>query len=193
MFYELETWRPRPGQQAEHDRLIRAWFDYLHAHHAALFPEWRSARFFRELHPETHAAAGTYGMLFGYADQAGFLAYKERRRDWSGPYAEYKQVDPYPVFIPESVNTSHWQPVGPDRWPAGAPNALWEALTWNTPASSLPAPPAALCLQAVERDTGRPQDRCLLIRGQADREPLPRRPDTHVLWQPAEGERWLAE
>jgi hypothetical protein len=30
-FYELETWRPRPGAEAEHDALIRRWFDYVRA------------------------------------------------------------------------------------------------------------------------------------------------------------------
>jgi hypothetical protein len=48
-FYELETWRIKPGAEAEHDALIRRWFAYVGAHHADLFPEWESTRYFRDL------------------------------------------------------------------------------------------------------------------------------------------------
>lgn len=83
-FYELETWQPKPGLHAEHDTLIRRWFDYVRDHHAALFLEWTSARYFREVERNAAQATGRNVMLFGYRDHAAFTTYKERRKDWSG-------------------------------------------------------------------------------------------------------------
>ncbi|MGQ0603541.1 MAG: hypothetical protein ACT4QE_17820 [Anaerolineales bacterium] len=125
-FYELETWQPRPGVQAEHDALIRRWFEYVRDHHTALFPEWTSARYFREVERNTDQTTGRNVMLFGYRDHMAFMAYKERRKDWSGPYAEYKQLDPYSLFVEESVATTHWRP---------HEHALWQTWLPTTPES----------------------------------------------------------
>ncbi|MBL8056772.1 MAG: hypothetical protein JNK29_08745 [Anaerolineales bacterium] len=216
MFYELETWRPQSDRAAEHTALLRAWFEFVRARQAELFAEWRSARFFREVRPESGAATGRFAMLFGYVDHAGFLAYKARRRDWSGPYAAYQQVDPYPVFIPESVTTTHWRPDTAEAWPvAGLTTAasLFQVVSWRPP----PDKPAAFALdgrvgrafRSVDRETGRPQELAMLIIEHADRNAflasgarLPEEADwadfpgreaaAPVFWQPAELERWLA-
>jgi hypothetical protein len=55
-------------------------------------------------------------MLFEFRTLAGHHAYKERRKDWSGPYAEYKMVDPYELFEPNTVVTEYWEPRETDRW-----------------------------------------------------------------------------
>jgi hypothetical protein len=55
-------------------------------------------------------------MLFGYVSHEGFLAYKERRKDWSGPYEAYKAVDPYQFFDLETVTEQYWMPEEQDLW-----------------------------------------------------------------------------
>jgi hypothetical protein len=55
-------------------------------------------------------------MLFEYVSHEGFLAYKERRKDWSGPYEAYKAVDPYQFFDLETVTEQYWMPEEQDLW-----------------------------------------------------------------------------
>ena len=55
-------------------------------------------------------------MLFEYHTLEGHHAYKERRKDWSGPYAEYKKVDPDQFFIIEAVTTDYWEPQETALW-----------------------------------------------------------------------------
>ena len=59
---------------------------------------------------------GRYIMLFEFHTREGHHAYKERRKDWSGPYAEYKTVDPYQFFDLDSVTTDYWEPQEEDLW-----------------------------------------------------------------------------
>lgn len=48
---------------------------------------------------------------------AGHHAYKERRKNWDGPYEAYKKVDPYQEFFDlETVTTDYWQPLETDKW-----------------------------------------------------------------------------
>ena len=55
-------------------------------------------------------------MLFEFHTREGYHAYKERRQDWSGPYAEYKKVDPYQFFKQESVTVEFWEPQEVNLW-----------------------------------------------------------------------------
>lgn len=96
--------------------MIRRWFAYLEAHHDDMFPEWKSARYFREVDRHTGQPTGRYIMTFEYHSHQGFLAYKERRKDWSGPYAEYKTVDPYRFFDLETVTEAYWEPHEEHLW-----------------------------------------------------------------------------
>lgn len=114
-FIEFETWHIKPGYQAEHDDMIRQWFNFVRTHQAELFPEWKSIRYMRQVSRDGQPT-GTYIMLFEFHSLEGHHAYKERRKDWSGPYAEYKKVDPYQFFDLESVTTEYWEP---------QENALW--------------------------------------------------------------------
>jgi hypothetical protein len=115
-FFEVETWKVKEGCQADHDGMIRQWFAYLEAHHDAMFAEWKSARYYREVDRNTGAPSGRYVMMFEYHSREGFLAYKERRKNWSGPYAEYKTMDPYRFFELETVTETYWVPSEESLW-----------------------------------------------------------------------------
>lgn len=114
-FIEVETWKLRAGTEAEHEVLIRRWFAYLRDHHAELFAEWKSTRHFHEVDADG-TPTGRYVMLFEFYSREGHHAYKERRKDWSGPYAEYKTVDPYHLFDTESVTVTYWEPQEQALW-----------------------------------------------------------------------------
>ena len=115
-FFEIETWKVKEGCQADHDEMIRQWFSYLEAHQKEMFAEWKSARYFREVDRNTGTPSGRYVMMFEYHSHEGFLAYKKRRKDWSGPYAEYKKVDPYQFFELEMVTETYWVPSEESLW-----------------------------------------------------------------------------
>ena len=121
-FIEFETWRIKPGFQDQHDDMIRRWFDFLKTHQAALFPEWKSIRYYRQVDRDG-APVGIYIMLFEYHSLEGHHAYKERRKDWSGPYAEYKKVDPYQFFDIDVVTTDYWEPQETALWSEFPPPA----------------------------------------------------------------------
>jgi len=115
-FLEVETWIPKHGYQEEHDDMIRRWFAYLEEHRDEMFPEWKSARYYKQVDRQTNKPTGRYVMMFEYYTHEGFLAYKERRQDWSGPYAEYKKVDPYQFFDLETVTEEYWTPNEENLW-----------------------------------------------------------------------------
>jgi hypothetical protein len=114
-FIEVESWRIKAGNEAPHDEMIRQWFQYVKTHHAGMFSEWKSARYYRQIDQEGNPT-GRYIMLFEFHTQEGHHAYKERRKDWSGPYAEYKQVDPYQFFDLSSVTIEYWEPQEAELW-----------------------------------------------------------------------------
>jgi hypothetical protein len=114
-FIEFETWRIKPGFQDQHDDMIRQWFNFLKTYQQELFPEWKSVRYYREVSREGEPT-GKYVMVFEYHSRAGHHAYKARRKDWSGPYAEYKKVDPYQFFDLETVTTDYWEPQEQPLW-----------------------------------------------------------------------------
>lgn len=114
-FIEFETWRLKVGNEAAHDEMIRRWFAFVRTHHADLFAEWKSARYFREM-TRTGKPTGTYIMLFEFHSREGHHAYKERRKNWDGPYEAYKAVDPYQFFELDSVTTAYWQPREEGLW-----------------------------------------------------------------------------
>jgi hypothetical protein len=114
-FIEYETWQIKPGFEDAHHDMIRQWFHFVIDHQETLFPEWKSIRYFRQIDRDGQSV-GKYIMLFEYHTLEGHHAYKERRKDWSGPYAEYKKVDPYQFFIIETVTTDYWEPQETALW-----------------------------------------------------------------------------
>jgi len=114
-FLEVESWTIKEGKQEEHDQIIRDWFRYVKEHHADMFQEWKSARYYRQL-TRDGKPTGRYTMIFEFYTHEGFLAYKERRKDWSGPYADYKKVDPYEYFDLSTVTEEYWEPQETELW-----------------------------------------------------------------------------
>lgn len=113
---EAEAWTVADGVEEAHHKTIREWFAFLAEHHADLFPEWKSVRYYRELDTQDRSPTGRYIMLFEFRSLAERDAYKERRKDWSGPYVKYREVDPYQYFNVETVTLEFWEPQEKDLW-----------------------------------------------------------------------------
>jgi hypothetical protein len=86
--------------------MIRRWFAMVREHHAELLAEWESARYYRQVLREGKPT-GTYIMLFESHGRDGRRAYKERRKEWSGPYE---------LFEPGTVVAKYWEPQETERW-----------------------------------------------------------------------------
>ena len=115
-FFEVETWVPKPGHKVDHDQMIKKWFLFVKNNKEELFPEWLSARYYREVERGSGAAPCRYVMMFEYTSHKDFLTYKKRRQNWEGPYAEYKKVDPYQFFDLNTVTENYWVPEESDMW-----------------------------------------------------------------------------
>ena len=116
-FLEYETWRLKKDiDMAAYDKIIKDWFEFVKTNRKELFPEWVSAKYFRKTDRDGNPN-GLFVMLFEYESLEGHHAYKERRKDWDGPYEAYKAVDPYQEFFElESVTTEYLQPQEEDSW-----------------------------------------------------------------------------
>ncbi|MDR1509979.1 MAG: hypothetical protein LBS53_10105 [Synergistaceae bacterium] len=116
-FLEYETWvLKKDVKMADYHAIIRDWFRFIKEHKETLFPEWISARYYRKTDRDGHPTE-VYVMIFEYESLEGHHAYKERRRNWDGPYEEYKKVDPYQEFFDlETVTTEYLLPEQEDEW-----------------------------------------------------------------------------
>ena len=114
-FTEVESWEIKRGHEEYHYIAIRSWFDYVRTHHSELFAEWKSARYFRQV-DRSGNPTGRYIMNFEFYTRVGHDAYKKRRKDWSGPYSDYKKVDPYEHFNIDSVTVDYWEALDQDMW-----------------------------------------------------------------------------
>ena len=113
---EVEMWELSDGVDEEtHDAAIREWFEWVRDR-PDLFAEWKSARHYRHLTEDEREPSGRYIMVFEFHSLAARDAYKERRRDWTGPYAAYKEIDPYRLFDHSSVTVDFWEPRQEDLW-----------------------------------------------------------------------------
>ncbi|TCO47399.1 hypothetical protein [Actinocrispum wychmicini] len=119
--FEVESWNVRADvDPAEYHEGMRTWFRWVADNRAELFPEWRSASYYHEVNQPDMAPTGRYTMLFEYHSEQARREYKERRKDWSGPYAEYKKVDPYEPFL-TNVDLDYWEPLERGLWLPGEP------------------------------------------------------------------------
>lgn len=113
--FEVETWKVKPGKEHEHEKALRVWMKWV-KDHKNLFPEWRSLRYFVKYiageDTERHM------MIWEYDSLADFEAYKARRKDYEGPYAEYKKVDPYymDLFELTTMSVEVWKDLDRDLW-----------------------------------------------------------------------------
>ena len=113
--YEVESWKIKPGREKEHEEALRKWMTWV-KQHKELFPEWKSLRYITKYiageETERHV------MIWEYNSLAAFETYKARRKDYEGPYEEYKKVDPYhmDVFDHTSMKVEIWKPQEQDLW-----------------------------------------------------------------------------
>ncbi len=113
--FEVESWKVKPGREHEHEVAIRIWMAWV-KDHRELFPEWKSLQYIEKYiageETERHV------MIWEYDSLADFEAYKARRKDYEGPYKEYKTVDPYymDVFDHTSMKVEVWKPLERDLW-----------------------------------------------------------------------------
>lgn len=116
-FLEYETWRLKKDIDMEaYDKIIKDWFAFVVKNRQELFPEWVSAKYYRKTDRDGNPN-GLFVMMFEYESLEGHHAYKERRKDWDGPYEAYKAVDPYQGFFElESVTTEYLQPQEVESW-----------------------------------------------------------------------------
>lgn len=116
-FLEYKTWRLKKDIDMEaYDKIIKDWFAFVVKNRQELFPEWVSAKYYRKTDRDGNPN-GLFVMMFEYESLEGHHAYKERRKDWDGPYEAYKAVDPYQEFFElESVTTEYLQPQEVESW-----------------------------------------------------------------------------
>src|SRR6266481_5337691 len=100
--FEVESWFVAEGKEHEHDAAMRDWLQWI-GQHRALFKEWKSVRYFIKRE---------------YDSLADFEAYKKRRANYEGPYAEYKKHDPYykNVFVHIGMKVEVWNDKDRDLW-----------------------------------------------------------------------------
>lgn len=113
--FEVESWLVAEGKDHEHEVAMRRWLAWV-KEHRDLFPEWKSVRYF-----ERHIAgdnSGRHLIMWEYENLASFEAYKARRKDYEGPYKEYKENDPYykGVFIHSRMTVEFWKDRERDLW-----------------------------------------------------------------------------
>lgn len=113
--FEVESWLVAEGKEKEHDTEMRRWLGWVKSHRE-LFPEWKSVRYF-----EKHVAGGESGrhlVIWEYDSLSAYEAYKARRKDYTGAYAEYKLNDPYykGVFNHSTMGMEFWKDMQRDLW-----------------------------------------------------------------------------
>jgi hypothetical protein len=113
--FEVESWYVKQGKEKEHDEAMRQWLKWV-GEHRELFEEWKSVRYFTKY--ITGEGSGRNFVVWEYDSLAAFEAYKKKRGDYSGPYAEYKKNDPYykDVFIHAGMTVEVWQDLDRDLW-----------------------------------------------------------------------------
>ena len=113
--FESESWLIAEGKHKKHDEEMYRWFKWVNEHRE-LFPEWKSVRYF-----EKHAAGDDSGrrmMIWEYDSFTAYEKYKPRRKDYEGPYKEYKENDPYykGVFIHSRMRVEFWKDLERELW-----------------------------------------------------------------------------
>ena len=113
--FEVESWKVAEGKSEEHDAAMRQWLAWVNEH-LDLFGEWKSVRYF--VKQIAGDESDRHLVIWEYESLAAFEAYKARRGDYQGPYAEYKENDPYykGVFDHGDMTVEVWQDLERDLW-----------------------------------------------------------------------------
>ena len=113
--FEVESWHVAEGKEKEHGEEMRRWLSWVNEHRE-LFREWKSVRYFAKFIAGDES--DRHFVVWEYDSLADFEAYKKRRGDYQGPYAEYKENDPYykGVFMHASMAIEVWQDREREFW-----------------------------------------------------------------------------
>ena len=113
--FEVESWHIKEGKEEEHDEAMRDWFLWINSHRE-LFKEWKSVRYF--IKTIAGEESERHFIMWEYDSLADFEAYKKRRGDYKGDYAEYKKHDPYykNVFNHSGMKVEVWKDMERDLW-----------------------------------------------------------------------------
>jgi len=113
--FEVESWYVVPGKEKEHDEAMKQWLTWVREHRE-LFKEWKSVRYFEKTFAGEES--GRHFVVWEYDSLADFEAYKARRGDYKGPYAEYKKNDPYykDVFVHTGMTMEVWKDRERELW-----------------------------------------------------------------------------
>jgi hypothetical protein len=113
--FEVESFFVAEGKEKEFEVEMRRWLQWVNDHRE-LFVEWKSVRYFQK-----HIAAddsGRYLVIWEYENYTDFEVYKAKRKDYKGPYEEYKKNDPYykGVFDHSRMGYEFWRDQERDLW-----------------------------------------------------------------------------
>ena len=113
--FEVESWLVAEGKDREHEEAMRQWLAWVRDHRD-LFQEWKSVRYFAKY--VAGEESGRHLVLWEYESLAQFEAYKKKREGYTGPYAEYKENDPYykGVFKHDRMKMEFWRDLERDLW-----------------------------------------------------------------------------
>ena len=113
--FEAESWYVAEGKDKEHEREMRRWLMFVNEHRD-LFKEWKSVRYF--VKTIAGEESGRHFVVWEYDSLADYEAYKKRRKNYEGPYAEYKKNDPYykGVFIHHGMKVEFWEDRERELW-----------------------------------------------------------------------------
>ncbi len=113
--FEMESWYVKEGMEEKHDTAMRNWLQWVNDHQE-LFVEWKSVRYF--VKTIAGEESERHFIIWEYDSLAAFEQYKARRKDYTGPYEEYKKVDPYymGVFDHNNMKVEVWKDIDRDLW-----------------------------------------------------------------------------
>ena len=113
--FEVESWLVKEGKEADHNKEMRRWLQWVNDHRE-LFPEWKSVRYFAK--QVAGSDSGRHLVMWEYESLTDYETYKARRANYEGPYAEYKENDPYykGVFMHDRMGLEFWQDRERDLW-----------------------------------------------------------------------------
>jgi len=113
--FEVESWLVAEGKENEHQKALHGWLKWV-KEHRELFKEWKSVRYFYK--KVAGEGSNRHFIMWEYDSLADYEAYKKRRKDYSGPYEEYKKVDPYymGVFNHNGMTLEFWEDRERELW-----------------------------------------------------------------------------
>jgi len=113
--FEAESYYIKENKEKEYEVAMRDFLQWVNSHRE-LFPEWKSLRYFSKY--IAGEETDRHFVVWEYESLADFEAYKKRRGNYEGAYAEYKKHDPYykDVFSHIGMKVEVWKGLERDLW-----------------------------------------------------------------------------